>query len=242
MYHHSKIITMFAVLIIHNISNAGYQLAFAVQAFFMPGHIVYHIWYPCTPVWSVNASTAFEICDKQRDGHGYFHFKNVLLCLTIKKLSTLISTASERPPTKRVLLLSPSPAIPTLTSLPMASTCMAALSVTCAVPINPAIPLPDASTSPGVKRLRELPATKPLSSSWCGRTVNIAVMRQNAVNRNANGTCLHSSVVIRMQWYFRHISPDLYLSHQYYSLFPVATSSGIIAFYILICGHFVEFI
>lgn len=123
-----------------------------------------------------------------------------------------------------------------------ASTCMAALSVTCAVPINPAIPLPDASTSPGVKRLRELPATKPLSSSWCGRTVNIAVMRQNAVNRNANGTCLHSSVVIRMQWYFRHISPDLYLSHQYYSLFPVATSSGIIAFYILICGHFVEFI
>nr|DAZ75441.1 MAG TPA: hypothetical protein [Caudoviricetes sp.] len=67
-------------------------------------------------------------------------------------------------------------------------------------------------------------------------------MRQNAVGRNGNGTCLHSSAVIRMQWYFRHIFPDLYLSYQYHSLFPVATPSGIIAFYILICGHFAEFI
>lgn len=49
MPHYSKIIAMFAVLIIHILTNAGCQLAFSVQAFFMPGHIVYHIWYPCTP-------------------------------------------------------------------------------------------------------------------------------------------------------------------------------------------------
>ena len=48
---------MFAVSITTYISNAGSQLAFTVQAFFMPGHIMYHIWYPCTPVWSVNAPT-----------------------------------------------------------------------------------------------------------------------------------------------------------------------------------------
>ena len=57
MPHYSKIIAMFAVLIIHIPQNAGSKLAFSVQAFFMPGHIVYHIWYPCTPVWSVNAPT-----------------------------------------------------------------------------------------------------------------------------------------------------------------------------------------
>lgn len=75
MPHNSKIIAMFAMLIIHNPTNAGSELAFSVQAFFMPGHIVYHIWYPCTPVWSVNAPTAFVGCDKQRERHGYFHLK-----------------------------------------------------------------------------------------------------------------------------------------------------------------------
>ena len=52
---------MFAVLNIHILQNAGCQLAFTMQAFFMPGHIVYHIWYPCTPVWSVNAPTAWLV-------------------------------------------------------------------------------------------------------------------------------------------------------------------------------------
>ena len=90
MYHYSKLITMFAVLIIHNLQNAGSQLAFTVQAFFMPGHKVYLIWYPCTPVWNVNAPTAFCRCDKQRERRGYFYFKNVLLCLTIQKISVLL--------------------------------------------------------------------------------------------------------------------------------------------------------
>lgn len=34
MPHYSKIIAMFAVLIIHILTNAGCQLAFSVQAFF----------------------------------------------------------------------------------------------------------------------------------------------------------------------------------------------------------------
>nr|DAZ75442.1 MAG TPA: hypothetical protein [Caudoviricetes sp.] len=162
MPHNSKIITMFAVFIIFNRSNAGWQLAFTVQAFFMPGHIVYHIWYPCTPVWSVNAPTAFDRCDEQRERHGYFHFKNLLLCSTMQKFLQLRSTASERPPTKRVLLLSPSPAIPTLTSLSMASTFMDALSVTCGNPIRKGTTSLGDLISPDVKKQPELLLMKPL--------------------------------------------------------------------------------
>lgn len=108
MPHHPKIITMFAMSIKHILRNAGCQLAFIVQAFFMPGHYcTIMIWYPCTPVWSVNAPTAFLRCDRQRDRHGYLYFINFLLCLTIKSLSPLLRTASERPPTKRVLSFQP---------------------------------------------------------------------------------------------------------------------------------------
>ena len=85
MYHHSKIITMFAVSITSFLKNAGNQLAFTVQAFFMPRHIVYHIWYPCTPVWSVNAPTAFVV---KSNGTGeaavLFYLKlNLLICILI---------------------------------------------------------------------------------------------------------------------------------------------------------------
>lgn len=103
MYHYSRIITMFAVLNIYNEPNAGCQLAFTVQAFFMPGHIVYHIWYPCTPMWSVNAPTAFGL-NVLSNGKGTdtFILKTNCLCSTIQ--TTLILqclAASERPPTKR---------------------------------------------------------------------------------------------------------------------------------------------
>lgn len=223
---------MFAVLNIYNNSNAGCQLAFSVQAFFMPGHIVYPIWYPCTPVWSVNAPTAFELnVLSSGKGTDTFILKTNCLCLT-NQLTLILQclAASERPPTKRVLLLSPSPAIPTLTSLPMASTFMDALSVTCGNPIRRGTTSLGDSISPDVKKQPELLLMKPLFFSWCGRIVNIAVIRQNAVSRNGNGTCLRSSAVIRMPWYFRHTFPDLHLSHQLYALFPVAAPSGIIAF------------
>lgn len=52
---------IFAPFIINNKPNAGSELAFTVQAFFMPGLLVYRIRYPCTPVWSVNAPTAFGL-------------------------------------------------------------------------------------------------------------------------------------------------------------------------------------
>ena len=52
---------MFAVSITSFLKNAGSQLAFSVQAFFMPGHKVYRIRYPCTPVWNYNGTTAFEL-------------------------------------------------------------------------------------------------------------------------------------------------------------------------------------
>lgn len=49
-------------------------------------------------------------------------------------------------------------------------------------------------------------------------------------NGNVSGTCFRSSTVIRTPWYFRHTFPDLHLSYQLYTLFPVVVPSGIIAF------------
>lgn len=194
---------MFAVLNIHILQNAGCQLAFTMQAFFMPGHIVYHIWYPCTPVWSVNAPTAFCRCVEQRERHGYFHLKNLLLCSTMQKFLPLLQTASERPPTKRVLHSSPLPAIPTPTLPLTASTFRAAPSAICGNLTLSGTPSPGASISPAAKRLPEQPATKLLSSSWYVRTASIAAMWQNVTSTNVNGICFRSSTVIRMQWYYR---------------------------------------
>lgn len=197
MSHNTKLITMFAVLIILIRQNVGCQLAFKVQAFFMPRHIVYHIWYPCTPVWSVNAPTAFCRCDKQRDGHGYFHFKKLLLCLTMQKLSPLRQTALKRPPTKRVLLLSPLLATLTPTLPLMASTFTDVRSGIYVLPIRQVISSPDASISLDVKKLLAPTATKPSLPSWLRRTENIAGMWQNATNANANATTLPGCHAIR---------------------------------------------
>lgn len=222
---------MFAMPIIHIPLNAGSELAFSVQAFFMPGHIVYHIWYPCTPVWSVNAPTAFSGCDRQRERHGYFHFKNLLLCLTtMQKFPQLPLTASERPPTKRVLLPSPLPAILSLTLPPTASTFTGAPSAIYRDLIPRETLLPDASTFPGVKKQPEHLLTNPLFFSWYKRIVNIDVMWLNVINRNVNGICFRLSTVIRMPWCYRLISPDLNILNQSSILLPVATPSGVIAF------------
>ena len=105
MFHHSKIIAMFAVLNMYNNSNAGSQLAFTVQAFFMPGHSITSIWYPCTPVWNCNGTTAFEL-DVLSSGKGTdtFFIKPIVICLTTIQLTPILQclAASERPPTKRV--------------------------------------------------------------------------------------------------------------------------------------------
>ena len=228
MPHYSKIIAMFAVLIIHIPQNAGSKLAFSVQAFFMPGHIVYHIWYPCTPVWSVNAPTAFCGCDKQRERHGYFHFKNLLLCLTMQKFPPLPQTASERPPTKRV---STSPHSP-LTSISTVweLICKVSPSIFFASAVRTVLPSPVCSISVA-STIRSV--LKTMSTCWSicwndtGR--NVLTIR-GAGNGNVSGTCFRSSTVIRTPWYFRHTFPDLHLSHQLYALFPVAIPSGINAF------------
>lgn len=199
MYYHSKIIAMFAVLIIHILLNAGSELAFSVQAFFMPGHIVYHIWYPCTPVWSVNAPTAFSRCDKQRERHGYFHFKNLLLYLTMQKFPPLLLTASERPPTKRVLLPSPLPAILSPTLPPTASTFMGAPFATCVRPTRTAIQLLVDSISPVVKRQQVPPVMKLLFSSWSQRTKSAVVTWRNAISISVN-VIMHPGCLVIRAW------------------------------------------
>lgn len=230
MPHNSKIITMFAKSITTYPTDAGIRLAFTVQAFFMPGHIVYHIWYPCTPAWSVNAPTAFVGCDRQRERHGYFHFKTLLLCLTMQKLPPLPTTASERPPTKRVLLLSPLPAILSPTLLLTASTCMDSPSAICVLPIRAVISSPDASTSQDVKKQRAQLIMNALSCFWSRNIRNIVDTRLNVINTNENGICYHSLTVILMQWCFPHTFPNIDFSNQSFVLLPVATPSGVIAF------------
>lgn len=74
MPHNPKIITMFAMSIIHILSNAGSELAFSVQAFYARTYYVPYM-VSCTPAWSVNAPTAFGRCDRQRERHDTFILK-----------------------------------------------------------------------------------------------------------------------------------------------------------------------
>ena len=93
---------MFAVLINHIESNAGRELALIMQAFLMSADIVLiskRYRHPGTPVWSVNAPTAFDSeCDKQRERPGCFFFT---LCYKNRVFSTAHCLAPmRRQPTK----------------------------------------------------------------------------------------------------------------------------------------------
>lgn len=83
-------------------SNAGRELAFILQAFFMSAYFVqFRYWYLCTPAYALNGHTAFGFeCDEQRVRHRYLLF---LLCKIIETIPlSLCSAVTERPPTKRV--------------------------------------------------------------------------------------------------------------------------------------------
>lgn len=131
MMDNQKNIYMFVMSNIFYLQNAGYRLALIVQAFFMPGH-KYLIWYPCTPVWNCNGTTAFCRCVRQRERHGYFIFNNISLCLTNKIYSSLLLQTEtwKRSPTKRVF---PYPAILMPTWMLTASNFTSLLLVTTAV-------------------------------------------------------------------------------------------------------------
>lgn len=104
--------------------------------------------YPCTPVWRVNAPTAFvSECVRQRDRHGYLFYLYVCYSITHFPTQNCLS-ATERPPTKRAphphSLL---PEILTPTSHAWAWTCRAATSASAARPTRRGTPLPARSTS-----------------------------------------------------------------------------------------------
>ena len=125
----------------------------------------------------------------------------------------IIVPVQQRPPTKRVLLLSPSPVILTLTLPPTASTCTDAPSFTCVPPIQMETLLPDDSTSPDMKRLPELSATKLSLSSWLENIKNTTAMWQNAINVSVNGTWHHGSHATRNSRFI--IVTSLLCSHLY---------------------------
>ena len=69
--------------------------------------LVYHIWYPCTSVWDCNGITAFglNVLSSGKDTDTFI-LTTICLCLTNQTNSTavLLTTVSERPPTKRVAI------------------------------------------------------------------------------------------------------------------------------------------
>ncbi len=198
---------MFAVLILHIPQNAGSELAFSVQAFFMPGHIVYHIWYPCTPVWSVNAPTAFCGCDEQRERHGYFHFKNLLLYSTMQKFPPLPQTVSERPPTKRASASLQSPL--TTISIPWASTCTVSPSASLANAARTVLPSPVCSTSVASTILSVPKTTSTCLPACWSDTGRNGLTTRDAANGNASATCFRSSTAIRTPPCFQHTSRNI---------------------------------
>lgn len=196
MYHHPKIITMFASFpprTIHIIKCDG--LFCDRLGIFCPNDIRLS-----DPHGLLSHDSSLFLAERGKDNLSLFF--NIIIFYSCQEqwnfvIQGIIVLVKQRLSTKRVLLLSPLLAILTLTLPLMASTCTDAPSATCAVPINPATPLPDASTSPGVKRLRELPATKPLSSSWWRRIVNIVAMWQNAISASVSAIMLHGCLAIR---------------------------------------------
>lgn len=212
MFHHSKIIAMFATLNnIYYSMDAGRKLASAVQAFFMPGHKVYLIWYPCTPVWSVNAPTAsVEYVLSSGKGTDTFFIKPIVICLTTN--STLLRpqclATSERPPTTRASLPSPSRVIPSPTLRPLAWTFTAAPSATCVRPTPTATPLPGASTSPGVK---SQPAPAPTRASYASLrrcTRSAAAMWPSAAVVSASAILPRGCLAIRSSRSITATSPS----------------------------------
>lgn len=82
---------MFALLIKNITTNAGHKSAFIMQAFFMSADIVpisiERYRHLGTPVWSVNAPTAFVVeCDKQRERPRCFFI--YISCYKINHIST----------------------------------------------------------------------------------------------------------------------------------------------------------
>ena len=134
---------MFAVLNINNIQpNAGRELALSMQAFFMSANIVSiflkgyrHL---DTPVWSVNAPTAFGCeCVKRRDRSGcFFYFTSWYKITTFSTVQRLAPT--RRSLTKRACLTHL--LIPTPIFWVWVSTCRTTPSVICASLVRTAWP------------------------------------------------------------------------------------------------------
>ena len=135
---------------INNISrNAGRELALQrAGIFYVRNRFSTTLYrYPCTPVWRVNAPTAFlDECDKRRDRRGYLFY--LYLCYSTSRFPTPHRLAdTERQPTKRARKPSLLPETLTPTSHAWAWTCRAATSATAARPTRRGTPLPARSTS-----------------------------------------------------------------------------------------------
>ena len=141
---------MFAVLIINNISrNAGRRACIGRAGIFYVrnDYSITLYRYPCTPVWRVNAPTAFlDECDKRRDRRGYLFY--LYLCYSTSRFPTPHRLAdTERQPTKRARKPSRLPETLTPTSHAWVWTCRAATSATAARPTRRGTPLPARSIS-----------------------------------------------------------------------------------------------
>lgn len=228
MYHHSKLITMFALFpprTIHIIKCDG--LFCDRLGIFCPNDIRLS-----DPHGLLSHDSSLFLAER---GEGNLSLSLYIIifysCQEQWKfvMQGIIVSVKQRPPTKRVLLQSPLPAILTPTLLLLASTCMGVLFATCGHLMRKATSSPDVSTSLDVKRLPEQLLMMPLFFSWWRRSVSIVVMWQNAKNVSVNVIMLPGCLAIRNSHSTIVTSPlcsHLYKLVNYYSIAQPAINVG----------------
>lgn len=184
MFVTSKIITMFAALNnTYQFTNAGRELASAVQAFFMSAHkrILYR--YSCTPVWNCNGTTAFvKYVLSSGKGTSTFFIKPVVSCLTTTSLllQPLCLAVQERVQLTKRARSTTSPAIHTRICHRWASPFMGVSFAISRSPMPTAIPSRGGSISLAAKRQPVPTLIKTLSSTWSVAMKSIVPMWPSA--------------------------------------------------------------
>lgn len=229
MYHHSKIITMFASFpprTIHIIRCDG--LFCDRLGVFCPNDIRLS-----DPHGLLSHDSSLFLAERGEGNLSLFFY--IIIFYSCQEqwnfvIQGIIVLVQQRLPTKRVVnLLSPLPAILSPTLPLTASICTDAPFVTCALPIRTAIPSPGGSISPDVKRQQVLAPTRLSFSFWWRRTVSTAAMCQNVMS--ANGSAIthlgcHATLNSRSTIVTSHLCSHLHKLVNYYFIAQPAFRAG----------------
>lgn len=228
MYHHSKRITMFASFpprTIHIIKCDGlFCDRFGV---FCPNDIRLS-----DPHGLLSHDSSLFLAER---GEGNLSlFLNIIIFYSCQEqwnfvMQGIIVLVQQRLPTKRVLLLSPLPAILTPTLPPTASTSTDVLFDICALPTRRATSSPDDSISLDVKRQPEPSAMRLLSYSLSRSAKSITAIWRSAISASGSAILRLGSHAIRNSRSTIVTSPlcsHLYKLVNYYSIAQPAINVG----------------